>query len=245
MIYLHKLLPILVSPIFIILLLAVLTLWLRARWLNWTLVAVILISSSPLIADWALRSIEHGYEHRPVAQAEPVDTVIVLGGMTIPVQSGNGTTHEFAEATDRLIAGINFITSGKADRMILTRGHMPWSVGRPEGEFLAEIAIQFGVPAEKIALTPPAENTMQEAQHVRALVSEGERIALVTSAFHMQRALHIFTLNGIDAQPFAVDFRTRADAFTPMDLLPDAGALDDTSRVVREWLGRLYYRLRY
>lgn len=245
MIYLHKLLPILFSPIFLILLLAILSLVFRARWIKLVLVLLILISSSPLVADWSLRYIEREYVHRPVSDADSVDSVIVLGGMTTPVQGVDDVTHEFAEGVDRILAGIAFVTSGKADRLILTRGHVPWSLNRPEGEFLAEFAQEFGVPVEKITLTAPAQNTMQEAQNIRALVSEGERLALVTSAFHMPRSQQIFALNGIEVQPFAVDFRARADAFAPMDLLPASRALDENSRVVREMIGRLYYRLRY
>jgi hypothetical protein len=43
--------------------------------------------------------------------------------------------------------------------------------------------------------------------------------------------------------PFPVDFQTSAGPFTFMDLLPQAGSIENTETAVRELYGYLFYRL--
>ena len=95
--------------------------------------------------------------------------------------------------------------------------------------------------------TPPVVNTAEEAAAVRQLLPERSRILLVTSAFHMHRAQRLFERQGLVVQPFPVDFQARgacAGPFwrDPTQWLPSARALDDSSRALRELLGRLVYR---
>ena len=71
------------------------------------------------------------------------------------------------------------------------------------------------------------------------------RILLVTSAFHMHRAQRLFERQGFKVLPFPVDFQARADGTLwrdPTQWLPSARALDDSSRALRELIGRLVYR---
>jgi uncharacterized SAM-binding protein YcdF (DUF218 family) len=60
----------------------------------------------------------------------------------------------------------------------------------------------------------------------------------------MPRAERLFEGQGLTVTQFPVDFRRDLRARTPMDFLPDAEALEDTDRVLREFIGRGYYRLR-
>src|ERR1035437_9271025 len=57
-IYLHKILPVFVLPVGITLLLVLAGLRLRRRWLIWSGVAVLWLSSTPLISAYAVRATE-------------------------------------------------------------------------------------------------------------------------------------------------------------------------------------------
>ena len=129
----------------------------------------------------------------------------------------------------------------KAPKLIFTRGAQPWSAGAPEGEVLFERARRDLVPEGMLALTPPVENTAQEAQAVAEMLENGRKIILVTSAFHMPRAQALFQDAGLDVTPWPVDFRASANKVTPMDFIPSAGGLSGTSAALREFLGRAYY----
>ena len=58
-----------------------------------------------------------------------------------------------------MLAGISLFKENKAPNLILTRGYLPWSVGKPEGEHLKDIAIDLGIPEHKILLTEIVQNT--------------------------------------------------------------------------------------
>jgi uncharacterized SAM-binding protein YcdF (DUF218 family) len=130
--------------------------------------------------------------------------------------------------------------------LILTRGKVPWSTGIPEGEYLKEFAIRFGIPEQNILLTSEAQNTDQEAKAVKNILSNNKKkIILVTSAFHMPRAIKVFDEAGLNPIPFAVDFKVSAKRITLMSFLPSAGSFQQTSFFVREMIGRAYYHLKY
>jgi uncharacterized SAM-binding protein YcdF (DUF218 family) len=186
---------------------------------------------------------------RGVAAEAPVaDAIVVLGGMTTASPTARGRTFEWGEGIDRFLGGIELLRAERASRLIFTRGQVPWMRGMPpEGEFLMDQAQAIGIPASQLALTRIVANTAEEAQAVRALVDAlglGRRILLVTSAYHMPRAERLLAAQGFTVIPFPVDFRRSLRARTAMDFLPDAAALEDTDRVLREFIGRGYYRLR-
>ena len=67
------------------------------------------------------------------------------------------------------------------------------------------------------------------------------------SAFLMRRAQRLFERQGLVVQPFSVVFQARgrwarAVRSDPTQWLPSARALDDSSRALRELLGRVVYR---
>lgn len=102
-----------------------------------------------------------------------------------------------------------------------------------------------------MASSAPVVNTAEEAlaisQLLRPRARGNPRVLLVTSAFHMRRAQRLFERQGLDVVPFPVDFQSRgvwAGSLwrDPTQWLPSARALDDSSRALRELLGRIVYR---
>jgi len=87
---------------------------------------------------------------------------------------------------------------------------------------------------------------LAEAAAIRQLLPARARILLVTSAFNMRRAQRLFERQGLKVLPFPVDFQARSLWAGPLwsdptQWLPSARALDDSSRALRELLGRLVY----
>ena len=166
--------------------------------------------------------------------------------MVRTIEGANGLVYEWSEASDRIFAGIDLIKDNKAPVLVLTGGKLPWSVGKPEGEHLRDIAETHGVPSDIILLTENVQNTDQEAKAVAKLLSkEVPNIILVTSAFHMPRAQKVFEAAGIAVSPFPVDFLNGAGKVTLMTFIPSAEAFSQTSFFIREIIGRLYYELKY
>ena len=241
MIYLHKILPALASPLGLCLLLVIVGLLLNAR--RWVLrgTLILMVCALPATSNVLWRQLERGHALQDPSDAPTAEAIVVLSGTLRAVPSGDGFAYEWSEAADRYFAGVDLALAMKAPKLIFTRGAQPWSAGAPEGEVLFERARRDLVPEGMLALTPPVENTAQEAQAVAEMLENGRKIILVTSAFHMPRAQALFQDAGLDVTPWPVDFRASANKTTLMDFIPSAGGLSGTSAALREFLGRAYY----
>ena len=246
MIYLHKILPLIASPMFLVMVLITWGIVFRSRIASVLAVSILIICSLPIFSNKLITYLENGYTLSDASSAKTADAIVVLSGMVRTINGKNGLSYEWGEASDRIFAGIELIKKNKAPIMILTGGKLPWSVGKPEGEYLRDIAIKYDVPNKNILLTKNVQNTDQEAKAVAKLLNkEIPNIILVTSAFHMPRAQKVFEAAGIVVSPFPVDFLSGADKTTLMHFIPSAGAFNNTSFFVREIIGRLYYKLKY
>ena len=246
MIYFHKILPLIFSPLFFIISLIIFGLIIGSKKISLTGVIILVILSMPIVSDKLIAYLESDYELIKPSKVESADAVVVLSGMVKTIQTKNGLDYEWGEAADRIFAGIDLFKSNKAPVLILTGGKLPWSIGVPEGEYLRNVAIDLGVPKKDILITENVENTDQEAKAIKKiLLLDNPKVILVTSAFHMPRAQLVFEAAGINVIPFPVDFIIGAEKLTFMSFIPSAGSFSSTSFFVREMIGRTYYSLKY
>ena len=244
MLFLHKLLPLIVSPLGLVVFFLLVSVLVRRRGPAVVGLLVLLVSALPLTADRLWTALEADYPYRPIESVDNADAVVVLSGMLGGIETSNGVVPQWGEATDRFFAGIDLLNAQKAPIIIFTRGQYPWGSLPPEGEQLAKRAIGMGVPERQILLTGIVTNTADEAAEVRALMEFGgmRRVILVTSSFHMPRAKMLFDRAGIVSIPYPTDFKASGGHSDWMSFVPSANGLNQTSNAVREWIGRLYYR---
>ena len=246
MIYFHKILPLIVSPLFIILGLIILGLIIGSKKTSFMGLIVLVVCSLPIFSNRLIAYLEHNYQLKNISEVEKADAIVVLSGMVRTIQTNEVLSYEFSESVDRIFAGIDLFKENKAPSLILTRGTVPWSVGKPEGEYLQDIAIKYGVPRKNILLTENVQNTDQEAKSVKKILTiDAPKVILVTSAFHMPRAQKVFEEVGIRIVPFPVDFRNASSKLTFMHFMPSAKSIWETSFFVKEMIGRTYYNLKY
>ena len=244
MIYLHKILPLLVSPLSLVIIVLIWGAVFRRTAVSLIGIIFLTVCSLPVVSNGLVSYLERGYSLGTASTVRSADAVVVLSGMVRAIEVSKGPVYEWTEASDRIFAGINLIEKGKAPLLILTGGKLPWSIGKPEGEHLKEIAVKYGIPSQMIRITEDVQNTDQEAKAVAKLLNqEVPEVILVTSAFHMPRAQMVFESAGIEVLPFPVDFLTGAKGVKILDFIPSAEAFRDTSFFVREIIGRLYYRV--
>jgi len=246
MIYLHKILPLIFSPLIMIIVLIIFGLTTSSKKISLIGVLILIVCSLPIVSDKLVAYLESNYQLSKPSDIKSADAIVVLSGMIRTINSKDGLDYEFGEASDRIFAGINLFKEKKASKIILTRGKLPWSVGIPEGEYLKDIVVKNGISENNILLTENVENTDQEAKAIKKLLSINEpKVILVTSAFHMPRAQIVFEAAGINVVPFPVDFQKGLSKTTFMSFMPSANALSETSFFVREMIGRTYYNLKY
>ena len=250
MIYLHKVIPLITSPLFLTITLLVIVFFLRKtkffKVKNFLLILSFLtlfFLSNPLISMKLVKYIEA--PHHPVKLSEvPVsDFIVVLsGGMIHQVEDD---VYEWSDP-DRFFAGIKLLNANKGKKIIYTGGLLPWEKKKnTEGELLKNISIEFGVDENDILTTKKVQNTYEEANALSYLINKKSKIILVTSAFHMNRAVFLFKKHGFKVFPYPVDFQFKNNKITILDFIPSAGSLSSSSFVIREVLGRIYYRVKF
>ena len=259
---LNKLLPIFFSPIVLVCIAIVVGAVLRQR--RWSIAGAVflLLASLPVVADrlfaWSQASVvpsDLAETVRPAATSNDarlsVDAIVVLGGAMSYTRPAGEPIAEWGDAVDRVFGGIALARAERAPRLIFSGGGWIGQEGLPsEGDRARELAIQAGVPADRIEVSPQALNTAEEATTIRKMFGAGQsdsarpKIILVTSAFHMPRAQITFETEGFEVLPYPVDFRAPVRRMALMEWLPSPDALEKTDLVIREALGRGYYRLR-
>ena len=246
MIYLHKLLPLVASPIGLLIGLMLLALVLKRQWPVYWALFVLLVCSFPLTARFIWVGLESEYQYQAPITVPKADAVLVLSGMLGGFETEDGYVTEWVDP-DRFFVGVQLVKMGKADRLIFTRGKMPWSESPPEGELLKQKALEMGIFPEQILLTSIVSNTAEESAAVKDLMAERQlnKIILVTSSFHLPRAKLLFDQVGVETYPYPTDFKVASRDITWLHFIPSADALRNTSSGIREYLGRIYYWLKY
>lgn len=245
-IYFHKILPLLFSPMILILILFIIGTFFKSKKINLLGILIIIICSLPIFSNKLINYLEINYKPLDITEVKQADAIVVLSGMVNVMQLNDDYKYEFGGSVDRFFAGIDLIKNNKASKLVFTRGKLPWTIGISEGEYLKKRAIEFGVSEKKIVLTENVQNTEQEAKSIKKLFpKKNTKLILVTSAFHMQRAVKIFKSENLNVTAYPVDFKRKDNKFTFIDLIPSASSLNSTSFFVREIIGRIYYKIKY
>jgi uncharacterized SAM-binding protein YcdF (DUF218 family) len=249
MIYLHKILPLVFLPIGLTISLMIVGLLWRKKMCCWAALGLIFLAAMPVNGKLAMRMAEAGQNPPGLEALERADAIVVLaGGLVRPAE---GHLAQWTEAlVNRFEAGVGLYKAGKAPVLLLTNGRLPWQICKePIETSLLERARQLGVAPERLKTTRIVENTAREAEAVaEQLLSavdggSGEKIILVTSAFHMRRAKLLFERSGFRVTPFPADFDgCRKIELCILDFFPSAFGLEKTETALREFYGYLYYR---
>ena len=248
--FLSKLLPLFVYPLGLALLLVCLALLAIAE--NRKRAAIVLLAASvvvlwvasmPKFSSFLRGTLVDGFSPMPVANYPEADAIVVLGGV---VNAPEQAVHEYDlnQRADRLLHARRLYRAGKAPWIIVSGGGGEGRV--PEADLMAAVLVELGVPAAAIVREAQSRNTRQNAMLTRAVTERRgfHRILLVTSAFHMKRALATFRAVGIEAIPAPTDFEVDGDEFEILQWLPEAEALYQTTYALKEYIGLLVYRLR-
>ncbi len=118
-------------------------------------------------------------------------------------------------------------------------------LGQPEVPSVAvDFFVSLGIEPDRITWEDQSRNTAENAQFSYDIVAPaaGESWVLVTSAFHIGRALASFESAGWrEIIPHPVDYRTgRFNGGIGWNL---SGNLEVLNIAIKEWVGRLAYRL--
>lgn len=174
------------------------------------------------------------------------DGIVVLGGAFETVLAATRPDIPLNDAAERMTVAAALARTYPAARIVFTGGSGSLLYGGPtEGELARRFFAGLGIPASRIVIEEQSRDTAENAVFTRPLADPkpGERWLLVTSAFHMPRAIGVFRQVGFAVEAYPVDYRTRGmeDLARPFTSLGDGLRRSDVA--VREWIGLVVYRL--
>ena len=205
------------------------------------------LSTKPL-SELLLYSLERQYSVPSEEVLSNLDIVIVLGGgMYIP--GGFRTCSELSgPAYSRLVNGVRVFKQSSAEMLALSGGSSEDCI-ESEAEVMKALALELGVPEDRIIIEMNSHNTMENGAELAKLISSGKakRIGLVTSALHMPRSVRVF--HKLFPNDMVVAFPVD-HLFSPRwgDLgsyIPSSDTLRKSNCAIHEWIGMVWYAIRY
>jgi uncharacterized SAM-binding protein YcdF (DUF218 family) len=249
--FFHKLLPIFVAPLGVVIFLLLVGLRCPRRWSIVAALATLWAFGAPCVADAFLWTLESRYPPVDIARCAPADAIVVLGGVLRFPESAIAPL-EWSDCANRFEKGLDLLSAGKASYLVFTGAKFTDSLAVPsEGELLRAIARRRGVPDTAILVTERVINTATEARIVRKLARERgwRRILLVSSAYHMPRAMMLFNRGGLEVVPVPSDFRvvgmgSLRERLSLGYFLPQGEGLFRSDTAAHEYLGMCFYWVR-
>jgi len=170
--------------------------------------------------------------------------IIVLGGAIGPELSAARGTPALNESAERITATAVLARQYPQARIIFSGGDARLVLkGGNEADYAIDLFESLGVPRSRIEAEARSRNTIENALFSKALArpKPGERWLLVTSAFHMPRAIGVFRHVGFAVEAYPVDWRTRGpiDLALPMESV--TAGLRRTDTAMHEWVGLFAY----
>ncbi|KQP31579.1 hypothetical protein ASF49_08985 [Methylobacterium sp. Leaf104] len=220
--------------------------WLRpGLWLGGLAALLLLVAGlSPLSAFVALP-----LEERFPAFVEddrPVTGIIVLGGAIETRLSASRGQFLLNDSAERQVALADLARRYPQSRLVFSGGSGALGGSRAsESELVGRYADTMGLPRTRLILEDRSRNTRENAVFTAEMVKPqpDERWLLVTSAWHMPRAVGCFRQAGFTVAAYPVDYRTGGwdDVWRINGFASEGLSLLDV--ITKEWFGLVAYRL--
>lgn len=246
---LSKIFAFLLTPYFwimAILLWAILTKKQNRR--KWLIVAVFCLSyilGNTFLMEETARTWE-----LPATQSDQLkdtfDVGIVLGGYAS--YDTLVSRIQFHESSDRLWQALNLYKTGKVKKLLLSGGSGSLlHKDDTEANRVYNFLLDLGVKKSDILMEVKSKNTRENAVESAKLIqrySPDAKCLLITSAFHMRRALGCYKKVHLDVVPYTSDFIAGPRRWDPDKLfIPSAYGLDTWNKIIREIIGFYTYKV--
>jgi len=223
------------------------TAWRRLgrRLLAGAFLALLIVGLTP-VSEALIIPLEGRFPRPDLGRGPPVAGIIVLGGSedsrAMPPRELAGLN----ETAERITEAVALARRFPEARVVFTGGTAALlERPLPEATTMGRLLTALGVPPSRLTLEDRSRDTYENAVFTRRLVEPrpGERWLLVTSGWHMPRAVGAFRRAGFAVEPWPVDFRTSGR----LELWFNSGLPEGLRRMdlaMHEYVGLLVYHLR-
>jgi uncharacterized SAM-binding protein YcdF (DUF218 family) len=182
---------------------------------------------------------------RPAQLPDRIDGILLLGGAVDPTLSLSFGETVFNSAVARVLGAVSLARRHPEAKLVLVSGEGGFfPVGYSEARATLGFVVDEGIAPARILLEEKSRSTHENAVYTKELFrpAPGETWVLVTSAYHMPRAVASFRGAGWSVIPYPVDFKV--DPRTGLN--PNFNLLDGLTASTlagKEWTGLVGYRV--
>jgi len=177
---------------------------------------------------------------------KPVDGIVLLGGAVDASDSVARGRIIANEAAERVLETIQLAYRYPKARILISGGGgTVFGDGVGEAPVIADYFKGIGIDPMRLIVEDRSRTTSENALYSRELIkpNEGERWLLVTSAWHMPRAIGVFEKAGFSVTAYPVDFRTGGGSSNFRLFAFVSDGLRRLDVVAKEWTGLIGYYL--
>jgi len=216
------------------------------RWLLVAIAALVMVGGLLPMSNWLMLPLEERFA-RPTLAGRDVSGIIVLGGAEEARVWRGRKVHALNEAAERFTEGVALARRFPKAKVAFTGAAIEvLSISDDAANATRELFIDLGLAdPDRVVFETKARDTWENAANLKAVLQPRteELWLLVTSAWHMPRAIGAFRKAGFLVEPWPVDYRTAGmwDAVRLFDAPADGLKRLDTA--MREWIGLVSYRV--
>lgn len=195
------------------------------------------------LSELMLLPLENRFPRPELHQGDRIDGMIILGGAEDTRSNPPRELAALSEAGERFTEAVALARRFPNARLVFTGGSAALvATQAPEADTAGRLLEALGVAPDRVTLEARSRDTYENAAFTRALVSPkpGERWLLITSAWHMPRAMGCFRQAGFAVEAWPVDYRTSAGGLWRLNSSFTEG-LRRIDFTVREYAGLVVY----
>lgn len=213
-----------------------------AKWLlGFLAIAVITITLFP-VGEWLLFPLENRFPTNPELP-EQVNGIMVLGGEADPILSAQWNQVETGGGAERYLAFLALARQYPDARLIFSGGNGNILHRKnKEADVMKKLFMEQGLDSSRVTLERDSRNTYENAVLSKRRIKPvpGETWILITSAYHMPRAIGVFCNVGWPMIPYPVDHYSGPVNLQRIDI-SFGHNLAILEMGMREWIGLLAF----
>ena len=195
------------------------------------------------VASWAIAPLENRFPQPKLP--ERIEGIIVLGGGVNPTIAETRHKISVADASERLFSASTLAQRYPQARIIVSGGDSSIVPnGLTEATAMRDVLVSQGIDSARIELESTSRNTYENALNSKQMAQPkaGETWLLITSGWHMPRAVGCFRSVGWTVMPYPVDYSTSGTPETVTTFIM-ATEFRILNLAAKEWIGLVVYRL--
>ncbi|VFB10249.1 integral membrane protein [Aeromonas salmonicida] len=207
-----------------------------------SLVIVALMGMRPVSYELA-RGLEQTFPPFEIRQHPDIEAIVVLGNGHVSDPAIPERAWQNNIALARTLEGVRLAQAYPQATLVFS-GYVS---GDPlsNAEVNARMAASLGIERSRMTLFENNKDTHDEAVSISRYL-KGKRVALVSSATHLPRAMALYQGQGLDAVPAPTDYTAKqSQVAQPLySYLPKGRYLMYSEAAIHEWIGVWWARLR-